>query len=388
MAHHANGEGHRRPAALSSRHTYSYPEVGVPFLWPLSFFEGMEEVGTEAIGDTLAFLREIETTQVDRPRPEWVTPNEVRSDTKTMLLRDFSRAGEGLYTLVVAPYAGHTSTIVDFHLGQSLVEGLLHGGIKNVAATDWKSATEGMKDYTVDDYLSQLDKAVDALGGQVNLVGMCQGGWLSAMYAARFPDKVNKLVLAGAPIDTSAGTGRVKDYAHRYPMEFFEELVAIGNGLMKGAFMLAGFKSLHPTEQYFEKYVELYEHIEDPSYVQRFERFERWYEYTIDLPGRLYLQVIKELFKENAFFEGEFVGLRRKLNLRDVRCPTFLLAGKSDDITPPEQVFNAKEHLGTPAGRVQTMVVDGGHIGLFMSSRTLRENWPTIARWVRDGTPT
>lgn len=366
------------------RHAYSYPEVGVPFLWPLSFFEGLEEEEIQVIRDNLAFLRELEQTQLERPEPEWATSNKVRSDLKTMRLRDFSGSRRGIFTLVVAPYAGHTSTIVDFHAGQSLVERLLEEGVGRVAATDWKSATATMKDLSVDDYLSQLDEAVTELGGRVNLAGMCQGGWLSAMFAARFPEKVNKLVLAGAPIDTSVGTGRITEYAHRYPMEFFEELVATGNGLMKGSYMLLGFKSLHPAEQYFDKYVELYEHIEDPSYVRRFERFERWYEYTIDLPGRFYLQVIKELFKENSFFTGKFVGLGKKLDLTDIQCPVFLLAGKSDDITPPMQVFNAKARLGTPKGKIEERTAEGGHIGLFMGSRTLRSDWPIIAKWMRD----
>jgi poly(3-hydroxybutyrate) depolymerase len=26
--------------------------------------------------------------------------------------------------------------------------------------------------------------------------------------------------------------------------------------------------------------------------------------------------------------------------------------------------------------------VPGGHIGLFMGSRTLKESWPEIARWI------
>ena len=80
--------------------------------------------------------------------------------------------------------------------------------------------------------------------------------------------------------------------------------------------MLEGFKSLHPEKEYFEKYVELYEHIEDPDYVERFNHFERWYEHTISLPGRWYLQVVKELFKENRLFKGEFVALGKKIGSR------------------------------------------------------------------------
>ena len=35
----------------------------------------------------------------------------------------------------------------------------------------------------------------------MHLVGLCQGGWLSGMFAARFPGKVASLVLAGESDD-------------------------------------------------------------------------------------------------------------------------------------------------------------------------------------------
>jgi pimeloyl-ACP methyl ester carboxylesterase len=67
-----------------------------------------------------------------------------------------------------------------------------------------------MKDFDIDNYLAELIVAIDDLGGRVNLVGLWQGSWLSAMAAARFPEKVNALVLAGSPIDTDAGDGPIK----------------------------------------------------------------------------------------------------------------------------------------------------------------------------------
>jgi poly(3-hydroxyalkanoate) synthetase len=78
------------------------------------------------------------------------------------------------------------------------------------------------------------------------------------------------------------------------------------------------------------------------------------------LPGRWYLQVIKQLFKENRLAKGEFVALGRKLNLRDIK------------------------YLGTPRDRIVQKTVPGGHIGLFMGARTLKEYWPSIAQWITD----
>ncbi|WP_028231780.1 hypothetical protein [Paraburkholderia mimosarum] len=78
-------------------------------------------------------------------KPKLATPNEMRLDLRTMLLRDYGRPG-GIPTLVDAPYAVHTAMIAGYHKGQSLVETLLANGIGHVALTDWKSATLGMKD--------------------------------------------------------------------------------------------------------------------------------------------------------------------------------------------------------------------------------------------------
>lgn len=102
----------------------------------------------------------------------------------------------------------------------------------------------------------------------------------------------------------------------------------------------------------------------------------------LDLPGRWYLQAVKELFKENRLAKGTFVGLGRPLSLKDITCPVTLLAGDADDITTKEQVFNAENYLGTPKEDIVKTLVPGGHIGLFMGSGTLKDHWPAIARWI------
>ena len=71
---------------------------------------------------------------------------------------------------------------------------------------------------------------------------------------------------------------------------------------------------MHPGEQYLEKFIDLYEHIEDLNYITPTEQFERWYEIkSTNLPGLYYLKAIRMLFKENLFPKGEFVALGRKL---------------------------------------------------------------------------
>jgi poly(3-hydroxybutyrate) depolymerase len=258
--------------------------VNVPLFWPMLAAAQMAEEGAELYARSLKFLNE-EIKISHEQRLQSATANHVMLDLRTMIFRDYSSPdAKGVSTIVDAPYAGHSAMIADYQKGQSLIETLLANGVDRVFLTDWKSATEDMKDLEIDQYLAEINACVDDLGGHVNLIGLCQGGWMSAMYAARFPQQVTSLVLAGSPIDTDAVEGPVKRMAHEYPVSFYEELVALGGGLM-----LRGWKNMHPEEHYIKRHIDLYEHIDDPAYLSKEETFERWYENPIDLPGRWYL---------------------------------------------------------------------------------------------------
>ncbi len=360
-------------------------EHSVPWFWPFAAAIELGEEGLRLFQDNVEFLTQANLINAP-PAPEWTTPNRIDLELDTMRLRDFSvqrSSASSTPVLIDPPYAGHGSSIADYSKGQSLVETLRAAGHDRTFVMDWKSATPEMKDYDIDTYLAEINVVVDDLLTPVHLVGLCQGGWMSAMYASRFPGKVRSLVLAGAPIDTDAGNGPIKRMAHQLPMSVYINLVAAGGGRMRGEVMLAGWKNMHPGEQYFRKYIDLYEHIADKCYVARTERFERWYENPIDLPGRYYLQAIEELFKENRFAKGEFVGLGRKLSLKDIKVPLYLLAGEGDDITTREQMFATEHLVGTPHSAIVKRLAPGGHIGLFMGSRTLAEAWPDIGHWMK-----
>jgi poly(3-hydroxyalkanoate) synthetase len=354
--------------------------ASIPAFWPAMMASSLAAQGVELYAKNLKFVEEEIRIRAEL-RPTLATENRIRLDLRTMLLREYGKPGK-IPTLVDAPYAGHTAVIADYHKGQSLIETLLANNVGHVALTDWKSATEDMKDLEIDNYLAEMVVAIDDLGGRVNLVGLCQGGWTAAMIAARFPEKVNSLVLAGAPIDTDAGNGPIKRMVHASPLSFYEELVVLGGGLMRGKFMLQGWKNMHPEQHYVREHIDLYEHIDDPAFIAKEETFKSWYENPIDLPGRWYLQVIKQLFKENRLAKGEFVALGRKLDLRQITCPVYLLAGAEDDITSPEQILGAANYIGTAKSDVVSKTVPGGHIGLFMGARTLRDHWPAIAAWI------
>src|SRR3990172_2202345 len=94
----------------------------LPFFWPVFCFVGCETL--EALRKNLEFLKVVDKTLIERPKLEWTTENKVRIELDTVRLRDFSKRHakyDDIYTLILAPYAGHTSQIADFDEGQSLI---------------------------------------------------------------------------------------------------------------------------------------------------------------------------------------------------------------------------------------------------------------------------
>ena len=184
-----------------------------PFeLWRLMWSSAISR-GLESLADTVP-----SAAALDRGRHAGsidlsclATLKRIRLELPTMLLmeRDVQVRAKAPPVLIVAPYAIHEASIADFAEGHSLARVLIEGGSESVALTYWKSATAEMRDYGIDAYLGDLNVAVDDLGGRASLVGLCQGGWLAAAYAARFPRKVARLVLAGAPIDTGAAESHI-----------------------------------------------------------------------------------------------------------------------------------------------------------------------------------
>jgi poly(3-hydroxybutyrate) depolymerase len=372
------------PTPVVERTNFQKALLAVPAYWPVEWARQIRKRGKNLPKDWVSYVRAAGAITFP-DHPDWVTPNTLAFESQTMLLRDFSDAdapADAIPVIIDAPYAGHPSTIADYADGQSLVQTLKAGGCKRVYVTDWKSATHEMRNFGIDKYLSDLNDAIDAVGGRAHLVGLCQGGWLSAMHAARFPGKAVSLVLAGAPIDTHAGHGPVTKMAQRTPFNFYRSLVAMGGGRMRGRFMLQGWKNMHPDEHYWGKYIDLFDNITNAQYVERARHFARWYEHVVDLPGRMYLEAVKHLFKLNRLARGEFVALGERISLKTITVPVYLLAGSDDDITTPDQVFNAENLIGTPKDQIRKELAPGGHIGLFMGAKTLKQQWSRISEWI------
>jgi len=360
-------------------------QLGVmAFLWPALMAESANEF-TSAIARELASFTA--AAQTSPPEPGWTTPNEVALELTAVRLRDFSTAREGTATLVCAPFALHGASIVDFAPDHSLVRALQRAGIGRLFVTDWRSATPEMRFWSIDDYLATLNVLVDRLGSPVDLIGLCQGGWMALIYAARFPMKVRKLVLAGAPIDIAAGESKLSDRAINTPSYIFRELLQLGEGRVLGQRLLQCWTPELDRNEIYRLLASSHA-IDSVAFRGLEARFKGWYAWTVDLPGTYYLQVVEQLFKENRLARGRFVALGCLIDLTLFQSSLFLLAAEHDDVVAPAQIFATEQLIDKTHSRVQKAIAPCDHLGLFMGKTTLVSVWPAIARWLQKNSDT
>jgi poly(3-hydroxybutyrate) depolymerase len=328
--------------------------------------------------DTALWAHEI----TNRKPPTWHSRNEVVLASPFALLRDFSVGDDDVVpTLVFPPLAGHASCIID-KKGQSQIRLCIQTGLTKLYSFDWLSCTKAAKDTTVADRLDFITRAVDRIAGPegtVNIVGNCQGGWEAALWAALHPERVNTLIVAGAPIDTSAGNGPAQKLMPvvipRGNMALYKAMVKAYGGIVPGINLVMGFIAMHPVTHVAE-HLKVYGHVHDREYLDHFSDFYDWYLYPVNLPGQLYLWAVEHLFVKNEMFKGELEVAGQTVTLRAISCPVFLLGGEDDDITPWQQVHNMRHAVGS--SQVRWYLAPGGHIGLFLGRQSQAQYWMPI----------
>ncbi|HXW27728.1 MAG TPA: DUF3141 domain-containing protein [Xanthobacteraceae bacterium] len=353
----------------------------IALLWPALAALSVGEMASE-FAEQWVRLAGVGETGPEAAGPAWTTENQVVLELPTMRLRDFSSGTSGHPAIICAPFALHQATIADFAPGHSLIASLRAEGVSRLLLTQWRSASAQMQFFSIDTYLSDLNVAVDELGGQADLIGLCQGGWMALMFAARFPGKARKLVLAGAPIDLSAAESSLSRLATSVPLPVFRDLVRLGGGRILGAHALSLWGGQMLTSQSIRETLQVPAHLAGSRWADLEGRFRDWYDRTVDLPGQYYLEVVDSLFKQNLLAQGRFVALGHRIDLGALRAPLFLLAAGEDELIAPEQVFAAARRVGTPACDIRTARVVGPHLSLFLGAETLKKVWPEIARWL------
>ena len=78
--------------------------------------------------------------------------------------------------------------------------------------------------------------------------------------------------------------------------------------------------------------------------------------------------------------EGRLTLAGRRLDLRDVRCPTFSILALRDDLVPPAAARPIESLLG--AEEFSLLELEAGHAGLTTSRKAVGTTMPALQRWL------
>ena len=354
------------------------------FLWPAFAAASASEMAAFAAKQFTDFA--VGAGGPPAQEPKWATPHKIALELETVRLRDFSVGAGDTPVLLCLPLALHGGAIADLAPGHSLVAALRQAGIPRLFAADWRTARPEMRLLGIDDYLATLNVLVDEIGGPVDLAGLCQGGWMALLYAARFPAKVRKLVLAGAPIDIDAAPSALSILAGTTPLEAFRELARLGDGIVPGRKVLKFWGVENPTTKEIR---EVYRSMDRP--IRTLWRGSKARSGTGTRgPSTSREPIFSRSWKSSTSATSSPPGVSlhsgQRIDLAAIKSPVLLFAAADDELVAPEQLFAVEHLVGTAAGSIKKITSPCRHVALFMGKTVLNEVWPDIVRWLHEPT--
>jgi polyhydroxyalkanoate synthase len=281
-----------------------------------------------------------------------------------------------VYALVNRQY------MLDIQSDRSFVKNLLESGL-DLYIIDWGYPTKADRYLSLDDYINvYLNDCVDFLrestgNEQINLMGICQGGTFSTMYSAIYPEKVKNLITLVTPVDFSVDDGHLFVWSKSLNVDALVDTY----GVIPGEFLNSGFLMLMPFTLNISKYVEMMGVIEDKEKLLNFLRMEKWIFDSPAQAGECFRQFIKDLYQENKLVEGGLKIGEKEVDLKRITMPLLNIYAKSDHLVPPSASRPLNDLVGSADKELYEF--QGGHIGVFVGSRSQKELAPSIARWLQ-----
>ncbi len=283
--------------------------------------------------------------------------------------------------------------ILDLQPDKSVIKKLLDEGF-DVYIIDWGYPSGTDRYLTLDDYVNGyinnvVDKIRERSGlDKITLLGVCQGGTFSVMYAALHPEKVKNLVTLVAPVDFDADTGILNIWAKSLDIDKIVDYY----GIVPGDFLNSGFLMLDPFRLMIDKYVGMFDRIEckpddatsnlrNEDYIKNFLRMEKWIFDSPDQAGETFRQFMKDCYQKNLLIKNELKLNGKKINLKNINMPLLNVMAEFDHLVPNDASKPLSDAVSSSDKK--TLVFPTGHIGIFVGSKSQKEVCPEIASWLK-----
>ncbi len=264
--------------------------------------------------------------------------------------------------LIIFPPWINRFYILDLTAKKSFVKWCLDHGL-SVFMVSWKSADASMANIGWEDYAASMVEAIDTVRkrlkvDKVHTIGYCVAGTTLAATLAMLArrgeeDKVASATFFTAQVDFSEA-GELKAFIDEHQLAAVEKLAA--DGFLDGRYLNVAFNLLRSPDLLWNYVINNYLLGED------YKAFDLlyWNGHGTNLPARFHSEYLRQLYQDNRLVVPDAITLNgTPIDLRRIKTPTFIQAGREDHIAPPESVWKATRHF---AGPIEFMLAGSGHI--------------------------
>lgn len=285
-----------------------------------------------------------------------------------------------VYALVNRP------TILDLQQGHSAIAKMLESGL-DVYLVDWGYPDEEERHFGLDDYINgELHRCIGEICkahtvDSINLLGVCQGGVLALCYSALHQERVKNLVLMVTPVDFQTKDDILSQWVRHVDIDLMVN--TLGN--IPGGILSNVFLALKPYQLQIKKYLDLVDSMDkygnNLERISNFIAMEEWIFDTPDQAGETFRYFIKSCYQQNQLINGGLEIGGKRIDLKKISIPILNVYAEQDHLVPPDASRALKKVVGS--NDYEEMLAPGGHIGVFVSPRSLNRIFPAISEWIQ-----
>jgi polyhydroxyalkanoate synthase len=317
------------------------------------------------------------------------TPHRVVGEFPGARLRAYQgcEAGRGPVLLIVpAPFK--RAYIWDLLPRVSVVRRCRDRGFR-VYLLEWLVPTQREDEFGLSVYADHLINAAlgairDETGSSAAiLAGHSLGGTLAAIFATLHPDRVSRLLLVDAPLAFGEHGGPLARAVRAMP---HAGVIRRASGSpVPGSVINALSSAAAPEVFHLQRAMDFAASLLDPEAFAVHMRVERWTYDEFPLPGRLFEEILEQLYREDRLMNGTLQVGERLTGIARLQSPVLAVINPHGGIVPPRSVQEALEAVPNLTFEVLEYEGDRGpmlqHVGPLVAPLSHRQLWPKILNW-------
>jgi polyhydroxyalkanoate synthase subunit PhaC len=315
------------------------------------------------------------------------SPGKVVFQTDLMQLVQFAPSTETVRKrplLIVPPWI-NKFYILDLREDNSFIRWAVGQG-HTVFVVSWINpdaslAEKSFEDYMLEGPLAAIDAIEQATGEkQINLIGYCIGGTLTAATLAYLASKRRANRIASVTYFTTmvdfADPGELGVFIDETQVQMLEERMN-EQGYLDGADMATTFNMLRANDLIWSFVINNYLMGRTPYPFDLLF----WNSDSTRMPAAMHSYYLRKMYMENKLIEPGGLTLDGvKIDLRKIKTPTFILSTREDHIAPWKSAYSPANIY---AGNVKFVLSSSGHVaGVINPPGNSKYN-----HWTNDETP-